>query len=95
MSKASEAAKAFRKNQKKTGTADTTVVDELAERTAHHQTRIAFGPVEQWTAWEFSDESRLLLHHGTGKIRVPQNRRDMDIAHSALRKAGLTQENTT
>lgn len=87
MSKAAEAARAFRKAQKSTAEADTSVMDERATRKAEHLTRIAFGPAEHWTAWEFSDGSRLLLNHTTGRIRVPQTRRDLDVADSALRKA--------
>ena len=86
---AAQTAKTMRRIQNRTKVdteVDTRPADERASVRAQHSTAVGLTAREQWTAWEFSDGSRLLMNDQTRKFRVPVKQRDVDIAHSAINR---------
>ena len=81
---AAQTAKTMRRIQNRTGEVDTRPADELASVHTQHTTAIGLTAREAWTAWEFTDGSRLLMNDQTRKFRIPVKQRDQDIAHSAI-----------
>ena len=81
---AAQTAKTMRRIQNRTGEVDTRPADERASVRAQHSTAVGLTAREQWTAWEFTDGSRLLMNDQIRKFRVPANRQDQNIAQSAI-----------